>query len=128
MPHCRAKNVDGSPCRAPERLVNAETGFCWTHSVPREERLRAARRGGETARARARKLVPSDLPDLDSPEAALAWTDAIGRAVAVGGLSGSQAQAALRAVSEFLKAFDALETQEQVRELRRQVADLKAVS
>ena len=64
------------------------------------------RRGGLATKRRGMSpgLAAEELPKLQSHEDAQAWLETIGRAVATGRLSDRQAQAAIRAVAEWVKA------------------------
>ena len=75
-------------------------------------------------RHKAAGLSSDDLPPLRSPQDAEAWLERIGRAVATGELVNRDADAATRAVREWLRAHEAGTVTEQVDELRRKVAAL----
>lgn len=125
---CKGTLADGARCGAPQGLVDPLSGYCRAHDpATEEERLAASRRGGEATRARySRALQAEDLPTLDSPQAAARWCDIIGRAAATGRLSASAAQAALRSVSECLRAIEAGDTAERLDALQEQVAGLRS--
>lgn len=106
---CRATKADGTPCASPARLVDPSSGFCPSHDPAKREMLmEAASMGGKAAtrNRKAKGLDPDDLPPLDSYEAAETWTHVIGRAAALGTISSSAANAALRAVKEWREARD----------------------
>jgi hypothetical protein len=121
--HC-AGMTDEGPCNAPPGFVR-EDGYCLRHSPDPEAKalaMAASIRGGVTTRAKHKPgLDPDELPPLDSPAAAEAWCEQIGRAVATGRLPASQAQAAMRAVSEWRAAHEAGALRERLEELERRV-------
>lgn len=108
---CKGVKADGSPCGAPPRLVDPDTGFCASHDPEKREKMReAASRGGQTTARRLKGgtgLTDADLPPLVNHDAAETWTDAIGRAAATGRIGANAANAALRAVKEWREAHDA---------------------
>ncbi len=128
MARCKAIRVDGRPCRAPDRMLDAK-GLCPAHRPGATERLReAGRKGAEVSirlKQKATGLSSDELPSLDSPQAAATWLEAIGRAVACGRLANRDAIAATKAVREWLRAHEAGAMAEQVGELRRKVEELK---
>ena len=128
MARCKAKNADGNPCRAPEGMVDPITRYCPAHRPGATERLREAGKKGAKVSTRLRHkaagLSSDDLPPLRSPQDAEAWLERIGRAVATGELVNRDADAATRAVREWLRAHEAGTVTEQVDELRRKVAAL----
>ena len=128
MARCRAKNAEGKPCRAPEGMVDSITRYCPAHRPGATARLREAGRKGAKVSTRLRHkaagLSSDDLPPLRSPQDAEAWLERIGRAVATGELVNRDADAATRAVREWLRAHEAGTVTEQVDELRRKVAAL----
>lgn len=90
-----------------------------------------AERGRKGAEATARKLRgegidPDALPPLDSHEAAQTWLEVIGRAVTARKLSHNEANAAIKAVSEWVKTHGERMTATVVQELRAEVERLKS--
>ncbi|MCH7562381.1 MAG: hypothetical protein IH968_01040 [Gemmatimonadetes bacterium] len=90
-----------------------------------------AQRGRKGAEATAKKLRgvgldPAELPNLRTHEDAQGWLETIGRAVATGRLSDRQAQAAIRAVSEWVRTAGERATAEVVNELRFEIDRVKA--
>ncbi|MFH1833761.1 MAG: hypothetical protein ABH877_01950 [bacterium] len=125
---CKGMKADGKPCEAPERLVDPMTGYCLSHDPARREKLLGHCADGGKAiarRLRAKVLGETDLPPLASPQAAAAWLEIIGRAVATGRLSSRDADAVTRAVREWLKAHEAGDVADQIKALRETVAALK---
>lgn len=107
---CRGTTASGDPCKAPEAMVDPETGLCPSHSEGASERLSEAGRKGAEATARKLKgkaLDEGELPPLDSAHAAETWCDTVGRAVVTGRIGHNQGQAALRAVREWRESHDA---------------------
>ena len=89
-----------------------------------------AERGRKGGLATKRKnaspgLGAEELPDLRTHEDAQAWLQTIGRAVATGRLSDRQAQAAIRAVAEWVKAEGERATAEVINELRSDLDRVK---
>lgn len=68
--------------------------------------MEAAAKGGKTAARNAKGLTPDDLPPLDSHTAAELWAERVGRAAALGTISSSSANAALRAVKLWIQAHE----------------------
>ncbi len=128
MARCRGRNEQGEPCGAPESFVNP-SGWCPAHQPGGRERLReAGRLGAEVSKQVRRKwkgLRHDELPPLRTPQDAEVWLETLGRAVAEGRLRNQDADAATRAVREWLKALEAGKVTEHVEELREQVAALK---
>ena len=124
---CQATKADGTPCGAPEALVNNKTGFCPSHGPGAAEHLAEAGRKGAAATARKFKLGgldPDDLPPLDRPQAAEQWLETIGRAVATGRLGHNEARSAVGAVRQWLKANEAGAVAERLEELKASVERL----
>lgn len=73
MAPCRGTRVDGRPCKAPERMLDAK-GLCPAHGPGATERLReAGKKGAEVSirlKQKEKGLSPDELPPLDSPQAA----------------------------------------------------------
>jgi hypothetical protein len=70
-------------------------------------------------------LDPDELPPLDSHDAAKTWLEIIGRAVTTGRLGDKAAQAAIRAVRNWLEAeADRLE-REKIREMEEAIEELR---
>ena len=86
------------------------------------------RKGGQATKKKLSSpgLEADELPPLKTHEDAQAWLETIGRAVATGRLSDRQAQAAIRAVSEWVKAEGERATAEVVDELRAEVERVRA--
>ena len=103
---CKGVTRAGEPCRAPEHMVD-QSGFCHAHGPAARERM--AERGRKGALSLRRKvkgsgLTEDDLGALESHQDAKRWLETIGRAVATGRLGDRAAQAAIKAVSEWVKA------------------------
>ena len=86
------------------------------------------RKGGLATKRRMASsgLDPNELPELKTHEDAQEWLETIGRAVATGRLSDRQAQAAIRAVAEWVKAEGERATAEVINELRSEVDRVKS--
>ena len=125
---CKHVGPDGKGCRAPKQFVD-DSGYCHAHGPGSAETM--AQRGRKGAEATAKKLRcvglgPHELPDLRTHEDAQNWLEIIGRAVAVGRLSDRQAQAAIRAVAEWVRAEGERATAEVINELRSEVDRVKS--
>ena len=127
---CAGTRADGTPCQAPENLVDPDTGLCPSHSPGAPERLsEAGRKGAEATRRKhftPSALDPDDLPPLRDHDSAKLWLERIGRAVATGTLSDRSATAAIRAVSEWLKAHEGALVAEDVQALRDRLEALES--
>ena len=125
---CKGITRSGEPCRAPEHMVD-ESGYCHAHGPGARERM--AERGRKGALSLRRKvkgsgLTEEDLGALGSYEDAKRWLETIGRAVATGRLGDRAAQAAIKAVSEWVKAEGERLTATVVEEVWEEVERLKA--
>lgn len=126
---CQATTSEGSPCGAPPKLVDSETGLCPSHDPDNREALReAARKGAAASKAqrsqgRSRGLDPSELPPLEDPAAAEVWCDRVGRAVVTGRLTHNQGKAALRAVREWRESHETGRVSERLDELTEALAE-----
>ncbi len=90
-----------------------------------------AERGRKGGLATKRKMAspgldPEELPELRSHEDAKAFLEVIARAVATGRLSDRQANSAVRAISEWIKAEAERTTAEVVGHLRDEIDRLKS--
>lgn len=122
---CKGTNVDGEACGAPESMVDPETGYCPAHGPGgRNEMKERGRKGGKQTHQTG--LHPTDLPALDSFQAAQEWLEEIGRAVACGRLGDREANAAIRAVSEWRETESERVTREELEELQAQLEQLSA--
>lgn len=124
MSGCKAERADGTPCQAPEEMVDPATGYCPSHGPEAAERLsEAGRKGAEATnrRYRGEKLSEEELPPLDSPRAAEIWLENVGRAVATGRLSSAEGNAVKSAVREWLRAREAGEQADRIAALEEQL-------
>ena len=125
---CQGQKADGTACGALPHLLD-DNGLCPAHRPGARQTM--ADRGRKGGLATKRKLASpglksDELPSLQTHEDAQAWLETIGRAVAVGRLSDRQAQAAIRAVAEWVKAEGERATAEVVNELRLEIDRVKA--
>ena len=124
---CRATKPNGSACRAPDHLIDPETGFCHAHGPGASERMRA--RGKKGSRALRDKLrrpnVQADDWQLETLEDAQERLRRIAMAVLAGHVSHQQASAAVRALDTWLKAAGERMDAEDVEELREIAKQLK---
>ena len=86
------------------------------------------RKGGLATKRRNASpgLDADELPELRTHEDAQHWLETIGRAVATGRLSDRQAQAAIRAVAEWVRAEGERATAEVINELRSDLDRVKS--
>lgn len=87
-----------------------------------------ASKGGKVSAAKRKKqgILPEELPELSSHDAAEVWLDVVGRAVATGRVDNRDAQACIRAVDTFLKARAEKEQSQRIGELRERMEELQA--
>ncbi len=127
---CKATCADGTPCDAPEKLIDKRNGLCRSHDPAKRDAIKeAARRGGEVTARRFKStgMNSDELPPLTSPEVAEIWLERIARAVATGGLPHNDARAATTALQQWLKAHEAGRMADKLETLREQLEKLKAV-
>lgn len=114
-------------CGTPSYWVG-ESGWCRAHDPAlAEQRIQDGKKGAAIANQKKRRgqLDLDALPDLDSPKAAAEWCSLIGLAVATGHLSASRAQALMRVVSEWRKAWDSEQNEKRIRALQDEIRELK---
>lgn len=124
---CGHEKDDGQTCEADFGLC-PDCGKCWSHCPHRaEERQEARKRGGQATKRRygATGLRDEELPPLESPQAAERWLEIVGRAVGTGRLAYQDGKAVVMAVKEFLRAHERGAMEEELQELREQVAELR---
>lgn len=126
---CRATKANGEPCQASQEFVDPETGYCPAHDPSRPDEMRKrGQKGGINsgkARRKAMGLDPSELPPLRTHEDARKWLEIIGRATATGRLGNREAQAGIRAVSEWVNVAAEQATKAVVEELGDEIERLK---
>lgn len=125
-PTCGVPTDGGGTCGVRFGLCDCH-GMCFAHAPCKAEKRKKAQRAGAAATNNKKRkgdgLTTTELPPLESHEAAETWTDAIGRAAATGRLSAPAAQAALRAVREWRESHDAGAVSEQFEELMDALAE-----
>jgi hypothetical protein len=121
---CKATRDDGEPCRSP---FVGEDGYCDAHRPGGREVVRERARRGGYARGQQGPpgLEAEELPALEDHRDAKLWLERIGRAVCTGRLGDSQANAAIRAVSEWVRAHEGELTAYVVEDLADEVRRLK---
>lgn len=134
IPTCAGLTGDGAPCRVPPKLLSGPDAegrwWCASHDpdpVVRQQQALASQRGAAATRARHRKLRALDrgeLGPLDTPEDAQRWAATIARAVAEGRLAQGAANAATRALNQWLNARDLNVRESRLRKLENEVARL----
>ena len=120
---CPGVRTDGSACDTPGQML-LDSGFCWTHDpdVTDGERKAAQQRGGMRQARKARKgLDPSELPELNSPEAAATWAATISLAIATGELPADQGRVALHGVALWLKAHSEGQVADRLKRLEQRL-------
>jgi hypothetical protein len=129
VPEQETRRCQEDGCGVPSHLIDPETLYCFSHCPTREaDRKEAHRRAGEATARRNRKRTVLDVGELgalETPADAARWCAKVGSAVAEGRLSSSQAQATIRAVSEFIRARDLHVRENKLRDLEREVALLR---
>jgi uncharacterized protein involved in exopolysaccharide biosynthesis len=117
---CSSMNAQGEPCDAPEHMVI--DGACPAHREGGREHLRAiAALGGAATAAKhaAEGFKPDEIADLTDIESAMRALDVIRQAAMTRRLTHTEANAASKAVAEWVKAHGVLQTQRLVGELQR---------
>lgn len=124
---CKYVKEDGTRCGSPESFVDPDTGYCHAHGPEGSERMaERGRRGAESRwHEKPEGLDPEELPPLERHADAKAWLEAIGRAVATGRLADRPAQAAIRAVSEWVSTHGEELVAEDVEALRGRLEALE---
>ena len=120
-------------CRCPEILLHTSTvdGQLWCNShdpdpvVAETRKLGQARGSLRTQMRFKRGLDAVELGSLTSAEDAKRWSAVIATAAACGRITPSQANAAIRAVHEFLRSHDQDVKENELSDLKRDVAALK---
>lgn len=130
---CSGRRRDGSRCDVPGPMVlwdqDTEAWWCVNHH-PSPEIIEARRlsrqRGALATRARFRRgLDPAELGELTTPQDAKRWSSVIALAVAGGRITPAQANAATRAVHEFLRSRDQVVRETELAALKRDLDALK---
>lgn len=124
---CEGMNASGDPCGAPPELVDPETGYCPAHAPEGSERMKQiAARGGKAAAAQGRdSLHPDDLAELETFEDAKRRLDLISRSVLTGQIREKTANAAIRAVREWVRAEGERAAAEDLEALRDELERVK---
>ena len=125
---CKGQKADGTACGVLPHLLD-ENSLCPSHRPGgREAMAERGRKGGlATKRKNANPgLDPDELPVLRSHQDAKAFLEVIARAVATGRLPDRQANSAVRAISEWIKAEAERTTAEVVGHLRDEIDRLKS--
>lgn len=120
-------------CRVPDILLHtsAADGQTWCNShdpdpvVAEARRLGQARGALKTQLRFKRGLDADELGSLTTAEDAKRWSAVIATAAACGRITPSQANAAIRAVHEFLVSHDQDVKENELADLKRDVAVLK---
>ncbi len=120
---CQGTNASGEPCQNPAVGLD---GWCDAHRPGNEGEMRRRALKGAIASRRAKGLGEDELGPLSSHEDAKRWLETIGRAVASGRLGDRAAQAAIKAVSEWVKAEGERLSKTVLDELRAEIDELKA--
>lgn len=124
---CSGTNESGEPCGVPPSFVG-EDGFCPAHREGGREKMKElAQRGAQASKANREPsgLDPEELGPLEGHADAKKRLDLICRAVLTGRISDRRAQAAIRAVSEWVKAHEGELTALVVEDLQEEVERLQ---
>lgn len=124
---CRATKDNGEPCQSP---FVQDNGFCAAHDPEADpgEMRRRGRRGGEVTKERMQRhqgLDPDELPELVTHADAKAWLEIVGRAVTTGRLETNAANAAIRAIREWVQAHQGEVYDEKLKEIEEQLAAIQ---
>jgi hypothetical protein len=109
---------NGDPCPVTANL--GESGFCPWHD-PDTTRLQAMRSAG----GRAKGLAVESLGQLETVEDATRWTRLVGMALAREDITPNQANALMRVIAQWHKNEDLRLRRDDLRDLERQVRDLR---
>jgi uncharacterized protein involved in exopolysaccharide biosynthesis len=123
---CRGTNAGGEPCASPEHLVAA--GYCPAHRNGGQERMREIGILGGNAKAAkeaGQAFTAEELTALVDLDDAMRALDAIRVAAMSRRLTHAEANAASKAVSEWVKAYMARTTQRLVNELQAELTATK---
>ena len=124
---CRGQKANGTPCQAPKRLVDRETGYCPSHAPGGSEHMaKIGKKGAEALRAKYQPGVDTDEWNLETHGDAKRWLSQIGKLVLAKKITHQQAQAACRCVETWLKAEGERLAAQVVEELKAEVDRIKA--
>ena len=121
---CQGIKADGARCSSP---FVGDGRFCGAHAPGASERMSERGRAGGLATAAKHAATfdaDTELPPLDSVEAAGRWYEIIARAVSGGRITDKVAAQMTKAVDGFVKVQGHL-TAEKAEELRRILDELK---
>ena len=126
MGACKGVKADGTPCGIDPRFVD-ETGYCAAHNPEKGSAwMSELGKRGKQAQMADDGVSESELGALDTVEDAQRWLQVVGAAVATGRLSDRRAQAAVRAVSEWVKAHESGRDAAMYAELQKKLERVKA--
>jgi hypothetical protein len=115
--HCRHDQ-----CRVEGELVDAESGYCFSHD-PRPEiaarREAARKRAGESTARKYRRLDPDDFGPLETPADAQRWAAMVARALLGGQLSAAKATAIRSLLAEWRSAHASGEVRDRLEQLEK---------
>ena len=109
-----ASSTDGlcKPCRI-EREHGPEAKHRYIQSI--------GKKGAEATAKRFRAFDVDALPAIEGPKDAAAWAEAVAKAVATGRLSNGQGNTVLRAVRDWLAAYETSELVERFEALEQMI-------
>jgi hypothetical protein len=129
MPACQGVKDDGSACMIDPRFVDDESGYCMAHDPEKgTKRMSELGRLGQEAiqrKAAAKGITEEELGPLETLDDAKRWLEVIGKAVAQGRLSDRAGGTVVRAVSEWVKAFESGTSAEMYQSLKKKLAHLE---
>lgn len=105
---CPGTTVAGEACRVPSEMLLA-SGWCLLHDPTRatERSANATAGGNKTAKRMRRGLDPDELGKLETPSDVQRITARLALALASGELPAPAGRAALVAVQQWLRAYEA---------------------
>jgi hypothetical protein len=110
-PEAEERRCQEEGCRVPHHLVDAESGYCFSHDPARENDRRAARlRAGEATAKRNRKNpIPVDLGRLETPADFARARKEVLRGLARGDLTSTRANTLHRVLDGLRKDYELVE-------------------
>ena len=124
-PRCKGTKVNGDPCKS---LIIDDDGYCIAHNPETggSERMRKmGRKGNEAQRAPRLGFTFAELTPLKTYEDAKDRLDIISRAAMSGLLDDKSCNAAIRAISEWVKTESEAATKHVVEDLAKELDRVK---
>ncbi len=124
-PRCKGTKMDGDPCKS---LIIDDDGYCIAHNPETggsERMRRMGAKGNEAQRAPTIGFTFDELNPLKTYEDAKERLDVISRAAMSGLLDDKSCNAAIRAISEWVKTESEAATKHVVEDLAKELARVK---